>query len=80
MGRITRQGPAIVRKLLNQAAWRGIRLSPEIKAFCEKVQRNDRDRKKIAVVATGHYLARVMLAMLKQNNPWMPERNIVKAA
>ncbi len=80
MGRITRQGPAIIRKLLCEAAWRAIRFSPEIKAFFEKVQRNDCDRKKIAVVATGHYLARVMLAMLKQNKPWIPKQDIAKAA
>lgn len=80
MGRITRQGPAVVRKLLCEAAWRAIRFSPEIKAFFDKVQRNDRDRKKIAVVATAHYLARVMLAMLKQNKPWMPKPALTRAA
>ena len=80
MGRITRQGPAIIRKLLCEAAWRAIRLSPDVKAFFEKVQRNDRDRKKIAVVATGHYLARVMLAMLKQNKPWLTKQDLAKAA
>jgi len=80
MGRITRQGPAIIRKLLCEAAWRCIRLSPEIRVFFEKVQRNDRDRKKIAIVATGHYLARVMLAMLKQNKPWLPKQVVAKAA
>jgi len=80
MGRITRQGPAIIRKLPCEAAWRAIRFSPDIKAFLEKVQRNDRDRKKIAVVATGHYLARVMLAMLKQNKPWMSKQDLAKAA
>jgi len=80
MGHITRQGPAVIRKLLCEAAWRAIRLSPEVKAFFEKVQRNDRDRKKIAIVATGHYLARVMLAMLKQNKPWTPIQSIAKAA
>lgn len=80
MGRITRQGPAVIRKLLCEAAWRAIRFSPDIKAFFEKVQRNDRDRKKIAVVATAHYLARVMLAMLKQNKPWTPKQELAKAA
>lgn len=80
MGRITRQGPAVIRKLLCEAAWRAIRFSPDVKAVFEKVQRNDRDRKKIAVVATAHYLARVMLAMLKQNKPWMSKQDMTKAA
>lgn len=69
-GRITREGPATVRQLLVEAVWRAIRLSPTIKAYFERIQRHDPERKKIAVVATAHYLARVMWAMLKQGTLW----------
>jgi len=65
LGHITREGPATVRKLLVEAAWQGIRRSPEIRAFFERVQRRDPDRRKIAVVATAHYLLRAILAMLR---------------
>ena len=70
MGHITRQGPSTVRKLLTEATWQGIRRSPEIRARYERIQHGDPDRKKIALVATAHYLLRVMLAMLKSGEAW----------
>lgn len=69
-GRITREGPATVRQLLVEAVWQSIRHSPTVKAYFERIQRHDPDRKKIAIVATAHYLARVMWAMLKQGTLW----------
>lgn len=70
LGRITRQGPSVVRQLLTEVSWQAIRRSPTVKAFYERVRRDDPDRKKIAVVATAHYLARVMWAMLKRGTTW----------
>lgn len=64
LGHITKEGPATARKLLTEAAWQGIRRSPEIRAFFERVQGDDPGRKKIALVATAHWLLRVMYAML----------------
>lgn len=69
-GRITREGPSTVRQLLVEAVWRAIRVSPTVKAHYERIQRNDPDRKKIAIVATAHYLARALWAMLKQGTLW----------
>lgn len=65
LGHITREGPATVRKFLCEAAWQGVQRCPEIRAFFERVQGGDPGRKKIALVATAHWLARVMLAMLR---------------
>jgi transposase len=70
LGHITREGPAVVRKLLIEASWQGIRRSPEIGAYFERIQRGDPDRKKIALVATAHHLVRVMLSMLKTGEEW----------
>ena len=70
LGHITREGPSLVRKLLTEATWQGIRHSPEIQAYFERVRGGDEDRKKIALVATAHHLLRVMLAMLRNNEPW----------
>ena len=70
LGHITKEGPAVVRWLLNQAAWKAKVKSPQVRGFFERVQRGDKDRKKIAVVATMHYLARVMLAMLLTGEVW----------
>jgi len=74
LGRISRQGPSVVRWLLTEAAWEGTRRSPRIRAFYERVRRNDPDRGKIAVVAAAHYLARVMLAMLQSGEAWQEDR------
>jgi transposase len=70
LGHITRDGPATMRKLLIEAAWQGVRRSPGIKAFFERVKRDDPDRGKIALVATGHWLTRVMASMLRSGECW----------
>jgi len=80
LGHITRQGPATVRRLLAEAAWQGIRRSPQIRAYFERIQRGDRNRKKIALVATAHYLARVMLSMLCTGECWRWDQEQEKAA
>jgi transposase len=65
LGRITKEGPGTVRKVLVEAAWQAIRRSPTIRAFYERVRQGKDERKKKALVATAHYLARVMLGMLR---------------
>jgi transposase len=70
LGHITGDGPATVRSLVCEAAWTGIRCSPTIRAFYERVMHGDPQRKKIAVVATAHYLLRVMAAMLRSGEVW----------
>ena len=70
LGHITKQGPATVRRLVTEAAWQAIRRAPEVRGFFERVQRDDPQRKKIAVVATAHYLVRVMHAMLRDGRGW----------
>lgn len=73
MGHITKDGPATLRKLLTEAAWQASWRSPRVKAYFDRIQKGDPDRKKIAVVATAHYLARVMLAMLHSGEAWREE-------
>ena len=70
LGHITRQGPPTVRKLLMEAAWQGIRHSPRLRAFYERVRQGKKERTKIALVATGHHLLRVMHAMLRTGELW----------
>ena len=70
LGHITKEGPATVRKLLTEATWHAIRLSPTVKATFERIHRGDRERRKIALVATSHALVRAMYAMLRDNQPW----------
>jgi len=70
LGHITRQGAAIVRQLVAEAAWQAQRRSPAVRAYFERAQRGDPQRKKTALVATAHYLVRVMWAMLKRGTLW----------
>jgi transposase len=67
LGHITREGPGTMRKLLAEAAWRGCQDSPAIKAVFDRLCRNDKHRRKIALVGLAHWLTRVMLAMLVSN-------------
>jgi transposase len=70
LGHITREGPATVRRLLAEAAWQGVLRSATIRQYFHRIGRDDPQRKKIALVATAHYLARVMLAMLRTGERW----------
>jgi transposase len=70
LGHITRDGPSTVRKLLCEASWAAVRNSPTVRAYYERVMRQDPDRKKIAIVATSHYLVRVAVSMLKSGECW----------
>src|SRR5215472_1541257 len=73
LGHITREGAPVVRQLVAEAAWQALRRSPTVRAYFERVQRGDPQRKKIALVATAHYLVRVMWALLKRGTTWEEE-------
>ena len=70
LGHITREGPPVVRQLVAEATWQALRRSPTVRAYFERVQRGDPQRQKIALVATAHYLVRVMWALLKRGTVW----------
>jgi transposase len=70
LGHITREGPPVVRQLVAEATWQALRRSPTVRAYFERVQRSDPQRKKIALVASAHYLVRVMWALLKRGTVW----------
>lgn len=70
LGHITKDGPGTMRWLICEAAWQGLNRSPTIRAFHHRVMNDDPDRRKIALVATGHYLLRVMAAMLRSGELW----------
>lgn len=72
LGHITKEGPGVVRWLLNQSAWQVIHRNPEVQMRYQRICRDDPKRRKIAQVAIMHYLARVMLAMLRTGEVWRP--------
>jgi transposase len=73
LGHITREGAPVVRQLLAEAAWQALRRSPTVRAYFERVRRDDAQRTKIALVATAHYLVRVMWAMLRRGTVWQED-------
>jgi transposase len=77
-GHITKEGPATVRKLLCESAWSCIRYNPAIRAFFERVVKDDPDRRKIAAVATAHHLCRIMAAMLRTGEAWRGQTSKIK--
>jgi len=77
LGHITRESAPVVRQLVAEAAWQARRRSPTVRAYFERVQRGDPQRKKIALVATAHYLVRVMWALLERGSTW--EENAAQA-
>src|SRR5215510_14594178 len=74
LGHITREGAPVVRQLVAEAAWQAVRRSPTVRAYFDRVQRGDPQRKKIALVATAHHLVCVMWAMLKRGTLWEEKR------
>ncbi len=80
LGHITREGPATVRKLAVEAAWQSIRHSDHVRAYFERVSGGNAERKKIALVATAHYLIRTMQAMLRTGEVWRWDRQPAQAA
>lgn len=70
LGHITKQGPSVVRRLLTEASWQSVRHSAKARRYFERIHRGDPDRRKIALVAVGHYLLRTMLSMLKTGAVW----------
>ena len=69
-GHITKEGPPTVRWLVTEATWQGIRRDPGLRAYYERVRRNDPNRKKIALIATAHHLLRALHAMLRTGEAW----------
>jgi transposase len=70
LGRITREGPATVRQMLAEATWQAIRRSGSVRQRFERIRQGQSDRTKKALVATAHYLARVMIGMLNTGEAW----------
>ncbi|HAU38369.1 MAG TPA: IS110 family transposase [Phycisphaerales bacterium] len=70
LGRITREGPATPRKYLIEAAWRVVQLNAVARARFDRIAGGQRERRKIALVATAHWLLRCMLSMLQTGEAW----------
>ena len=69
-GHISRAGNGLVRKLLNQAAWVGIRSCSRMQRIYEQVKRKSPKRSKTAVVAVSRHLVVWLWAMLRDGQAY----------
>lgn len=78
-GRITRRGPALLRKLLVECAWVMLRYNAWARAVYLRLSRGQA-RKKQAIVAVARKLLVRCWAMLRDRTPWRAEAEPATAA
>lgn len=78
-GRITRRGPAVLRKLLVQCAWAMLRYNRWARAVFDRLSRG-KARRKQAVVALARKVLVRCWAMLRDGKPWRPDPDPEPAA
>jgi transposase len=71
-GRITKHGSRLVRSLLVEVAWAGLRYNPWVRATFRRISGGKKSRKKIAIVAVGRQLLVRCWAMLRDGTSWRP--------
>jgi transposase len=71
-GRITRHGSRVVRSLLVEVAWAGLRYNPWVRQTYQRISGGKKSRKKIAIVAVGRRLLVRCWAMLRDGTSWRP--------
>ena len=69
-GHITRQGSGLVRSLLVEVAWAGLRHNAWMRQTYQRLSGGKKARKKIAIVAVGRKLLVRCWAMLRDNHVW----------
>jgi transposase len=71
-GRITKHGSRLVRALLVEVAWAGLRYNPWVRETFQRISGGKKSRKKIAIVAVGRQLLVRCWAMLRDGTVWQP--------
>jgi transposase len=69
-GKITRHGSRLVRSLLVEVAWAGLRHNPWVRETYQRISGGKKSRKKIAIVAVGRRLLVRCWAMLRDGTAW----------
>jgi transposase len=69
-GPITKQGSRLVRSLLVEVAWAGLRYNPWVRQTYQRICGGKKSRKKIAIVAVGRRLLVRCWAMLRDGTSW----------
>lgn len=69
-GKITRRGNRLVRSLLVEVAWAGLRHNPWVRETYQRISGGKKSRRKIAIVAVGRRLLVRCWAMLRDRTAW----------
>ncbi len=69
-GPITKHGSRLVRSLLVEVAWAGLRYNPWVRQTYQRISGGKKSRKKIAIVAVGRRLLVRCWAMLRDGTNW----------
>ena len=69
-GPITKHGSRLVRSLLVEVAWAGLRYNPWVRQTYQRISGGKKSRKKIAIVAVGRRLLVRCWAMLRDGTSW----------
>lgn len=73
-GRISKRGSALLRALLNQAAWVAVRCNPELRAFFLRLGGGTKKRRRPALVAVMRKLLVIGWALLRDGTVYQPQR------
>ncbi len=73
LGRITKQGPGLMRKLLVEVAWLMRRYNPYANAIFERLCKGQKTRRKQAAVALARKILIWSWAMLRDERDWQPQ-------
>jgi transposase len=79
-GRITRRGPAILRKLLVECAWCSLRYNKWAQRVYLRISHGGKVRKKQAIVALARKILVRCWAMLRDGKPWRDDPEPAPAA
>jgi transposase len=71
-GRITKHGSRLVRSLLVEVAWAGLRYNSWVRDTFQRLTGGKKSRRKIAIVAVGRRLLVRCWAMLRDGTSWRP--------
>jgi len=71
-GRITKAGSSLLRVLLVEVGWVGVRWNPRMREIYRRAHRGIKSRRKVAIVAVARHLLVWCWAMLRDNKSWQP--------
>jgi transposase len=78
-GRITKRGPALLRKMLVECAWCMVRYNAWARSFYLRLTGGGQRRKKPAIVALARKILVRSWAMLRDNKPWRDPQTAPKS-